>query len=704
LNDGRGAIARSSPNSSKRDVSGRYRGSFGGLAWSFAQAALPARRLHARLRRDPAGALGIRRRHGDYALMVFAGLIVFNAFAECLNTAPTLIAANANYVKKVVFPLEVLPWVTALTATFHAVIGIVVWLVGYAILYGAPRPAALLFPAVSVRSSRVLLGIGWLLSALGVAVRDIGQLAALASHALLFLTPIFYGVDAVPPLLQNVLMANPLTFVVEQLRLVLFQGSRAEPARACGLFRAGVRVRRCCRWRCSAACARASRRWCRWPRLRSARAGSGKRYRVYDDQRAAPAARAVALLDPRHDGDLGAAGRRPGGGARRVASRSSGATAAARARCCRLLAPARWPTTGEVAVNGRVSALLELGSGFNPEYTGRDNVMMNGLILGLTREEIAGRFGEIAAFAEIGDAIDRPVKTYSSGMLMRLAFAVQVLTDPEILVIDEALSVGDFFFQQKCLGYIRALLDKGVTLVFVSHDMGTVREPVPSRAVYLRDGRVAFAGETSLAIHEYLAERGGAADTAFARAGEAADTAELDAIHSRWPLARGRRAGWRRPDHRRGHLRRAGKAGDVFSHGRVDAHPRGLPSRAFGAHARDAVIRNKYDQVVTSIGSAQLNVTPPAPGEWQPRDLRDGARLAARGGQLFGDGGARAPAWAPTTAATSIRRTRSGRSRSIGTTSRSARRSWACSAAARLRDVQARRKQGALRRGGKHEP
>jgi len=244
-------------------------------------------------------------------------------------------------------------------------------------------------------------------------------------------------------------------------------------------------------------------------------------------------------------------------------------------------------------------------------------VMMNGLILGLTREEIAGRFGEIAAFAEIGDAIDRPVKTYSSGMLMRLAFAVQVLTDPEILVIDEALSVGDFFFQQKCLGYIRALLDKGVTLVFVSHDMGTVRD-LCRRAVYLRDGRVAFAGETSLAIHEYLAERGGAADTAFARAGEAADTAELDAIirDGLWHAAAGRDGDGRI-------IAVAicdgqGKPATSFRMGesmRIRVAYR--PALSAPTHVT-AVIRNKYDQVVTSIGSAQLNVTPPAPGEGQP--------------------------------------------------------------------------------------
>jgi lipopolysaccharide transport system permease protein len=208
----------------KRDLWGRYRGSFGGLAWSFAQPLFllavytVAFGVILRMRWGFGGGTG------DYALMVFAGLIVFNAFAECLNNAPSLIVANANYVKKVVFPLEVLPWVAAITATFHAVIGVAVWFLGYAVLYGAPHPTAALFPLVLLCLFPLLLGVGWLLSAIGVAVRDVGQLAALVSHALLFLTPIFYGVDAVPPLLQNVLLANPLTFVVEQLRLVLFQG------------------------------------------------------------------------------------------------------------------------------------------------------------------------------------------------------------------------------------------------------------------------------------------------------------------------------------------------------------------------------------------------------------------------------------------------------------------------------------------------
>lgn len=163
-------------------------------------------------------------------------------------------------------------------------------------------------------------------------------------------------------------------------------------------------------------------------------------------------------------------------------------------------------TSGEVTINGRVSALLELGSGFNPEYTGRDNVLLNGLLLGLTREEISAQFDKIEAFAEIGEAIDRPVKTYSSGMMMRLAFAVQVLCRPEVLVIDEALSVGDFFFQQKCLGFIRSLCEQGTTLLFVSHDLGTVRD-LCSKALYLCRGETIYFGDRRQAIHAYLSER-----------------------------------------------------------------------------------------------------------------------------------------------------------------------------------------------------
>ncbi len=132
------------------------------------------------------------------------------------------------------------------------------------------------------------------------------------------------------------------------------------------------------------------------------------------------------------------------------------------------------PTTGDIKAHGRIAALLELGSGFNPEFTGRENVYMNASVLGLSKEEVEACFDDIVAFADIGDFIEQPVKTYSSGMMVRLAFAVIAHVDADILIIDEALAVGDTFFQQKCMRFLRAFQDKQGTVLFVSHDTGAV--------------------------------------------------------------------------------------------------------------------------------------------------------------------------------------------------------------------------------------
>jgi lipopolysaccharide transport system permease protein len=208
----------------RREFSGRYQGSFGGVAWSFVQPLFLLGVYTVAFGVILKARWGFSGGTADYALMIFAGLVVFNAFSECLARAPTLVTANPNFVKKIVFPLELLPWVMALTILLHALLAVLVWLAGYALLFGVPRPTAVLAPVVLACFFPVLLGMGWLLSALGVVVRDISHLTALVSHALLFLTPIFYGVEAAPPLLQNVLMLNPLSFVVEELRLVLFYG------------------------------------------------------------------------------------------------------------------------------------------------------------------------------------------------------------------------------------------------------------------------------------------------------------------------------------------------------------------------------------------------------------------------------------------------------------------------------------------------
>ncbi|RQU63256.1 ABC transporter ATP-binding protein [Burkholderia cenocepacia] len=161
------------------------------------------------------------------------------------------------------------------------------------------------------------------------------------------------------------------------------------------------------------------------------------------------------------------------------------------------------PTTGDVTTNGRVAALLELGSGFNTEFSGRENVYLNGSLLGLTKEEIDSRFDSIAAFADIGRFIDQPVKTYSSGMIVRLAFAVQAQIDPAILIVDEALAVGDAKFQAKCFDRLRQLKDNGTSILLVTHSSEQVVMHC-SRAILLDAGQKVFEGQPRETVNRYL--------------------------------------------------------------------------------------------------------------------------------------------------------------------------------------------------------
>lgn len=177
-----------------------------------------------------------------------------------------------------------------------------------------------------------------------------------------------------------------------------------------------------------------------------------------------------------------------------------------------LLCGTHGASTGEVAVCGRVAALLELGAGFNPEFTGRENVYMNAAILGLTQKEVDSKYREIVEFADIGEFVDQPVKTYSSGMYVRLAFAVAVSVDPEILVVDEALSVGDTAFRNKCIERIKGLQRSGTSIIFVSHDLSTL-QLICDRVLWLDAGRMKAIGNPVAVCQEYyVSTTGGAGD------------------------------------------------------------------------------------------------------------------------------------------------------------------------------------------------
>lgn len=178
------------------------------------------------------------------------------------------------------------------------------------------------------------------------------------------------------------------------------------------------------------------------------------------------------------------------------------------------------PTTGEVNVNGRLTAILELGAGFQPEHTGRENVLLSGMIHGVPKDEMLAKMDAIAEFAEIGEFFDQPVKTYSSGMTVRLAFAAAINVDPQILLVDEAMAVGDLRFQAKCLHKIESLQAQGKTIIFVSHDVQTIRK-FCQQAVLLNGGRVISQGTVDdiVPMYEELMETGDIAPKFFVEAG-----------------------------------------------------------------------------------------------------------------------------------------------------------------------------------------
>lgn len=179
-----------------------------------------------------------------------------------------------------------------------------------------------------------------------------------------------------------------------------------------------------------------------------------------------------------------------------------GKNGAGKSTLLKMVTGVTFPTSGNITVKGHVAALLELTAGFSPEMTGRENIYLKGYLLGLKDEEIKSIEDKVIEFADLGDYIDQPVRTFSSGMKMRLGFAININTDPDILVVDEALSVGDAAFKKKCKQKISELISKGITVLYVSHNMEGVSE-ICNRAIYLNKGKIMYDGDVATAFEKY---------------------------------------------------------------------------------------------------------------------------------------------------------------------------------------------------------
>lgn len=215
--------------SAKREVLGRYRGSVMGLLWSFFNPIFMliiytfVFSVVFKARWSGGG-----ESKTEFALVLFAGLIVFNLFAECINKSPTLIISNVNYVKKVVFPLEILPVVSLLSALFHTAISLGVWWLAYAVLFGLPPITTIYLPFVILPFIVFTMGLSWVLASLGVYLRDVGQFIGLLTTVLMFLSPIFYPITSMPEAYRPLLYANPVALVIEQTRAALYFGERPD--------------------------------------------------------------------------------------------------------------------------------------------------------------------------------------------------------------------------------------------------------------------------------------------------------------------------------------------------------------------------------------------------------------------------------------------------------------------------------------------
>jgi lipopolysaccharide transport system permease protein len=209
----------------RREVVGRYRGSFLGILWSFFNPVLMLI-VYTFVFSVVFKARWNASNHSntEFGLVLFAGLIMFNLFAECVNRSPTLILSNVNYVKKVVFPLDILPWVALGSALFHAVISLAVWVVAYFILFGNPPATILLLPVIFVPLGLMIMGFSWALASLGVYLRDVSQFIGIFTTALMFLSPVFYPASALPEEYRRLLFLNPISLAIEQARDLMFWG------------------------------------------------------------------------------------------------------------------------------------------------------------------------------------------------------------------------------------------------------------------------------------------------------------------------------------------------------------------------------------------------------------------------------------------------------------------------------------------------
>jgi ABC-type polysaccharide/polyol phosphate transport system ATPase subunit len=425
-----------------------------------------------------------------------------------------VLIAGGNLIRKVLFPAEVLPIVTVLAGLVHFLFGLPI-LAAFFLYYGVPLATTdlLWLPLVIAIQLILTLGLALLVSALTVHFRDLRDLLANLMTLWFFATPIVYPLSQAPERVRRLLNLNPFTHLAVAYQEVLFvPGSFAQWPRLLAIGAASIVV--LMGWLCRV---RSPARYARGGSVNAIEVRDVRKiYRRYGRRKHFGTLKSAllsggVLRQMRPDDVLEAlngvsfdvgAGRTFG---------IIGRNGSGKSTMLKLIAGIGKPTSGAVRVNGRVSALIELGAGFHPEISGRENVFINGMMLGLTKREIAERFDEIVSFAELEPFIDAPVKTYSSGMYMRLGFAVAINVDPDVLLVDEVLAVGDEAFTHKCLDKFAEFRRRGRTVLLVTHTLDLVTR-FCDEALWLDAGTARAHGDPKRVIDAYLMDVAAAED------------------------------------------------------------------------------------------------------------------------------------------------------------------------------------------------
>ena len=458
-----------------------------------------------------------------YALFSFAGVVPWTYFSTALSTSSGSLASAVNLVQKVYVPRVIIPLAPVLSKLVDFSISMVIFF-GMAVWYKAiPTWSALFLPLLVLIMMMTAYGIGLWLTSLAVQYRDVKHMLGFGVQLMMYVSPVVYPVSMVPEQYRLLYGINPMAGVIEGFRAGLL-GSVAMPWDLIGIgFFTGLVILVSGDFS-SATRKNISRTWRKMTAPIIKVEGLGKRYRI-------------GLKEKMHDtltGAFLAHLKSPLNNFRRLKKLASfsddqsediiwalkdvsfeietgevvgiiGKNGAGKSTLLKILSRITTPTEGQAVITGRISSLLEVGTGFHSELTGRENVYLNGTILGMSKKEIDRKFDEIVDFSGVEKFIDTPVKRYSSGMTVRLAFSVAAHLEPEILLIDEVLAVGDAEFQKKCLGKMKNVASQGRTVLFVSHNMAAVNR-LCEWCLWLEEGKVKDKLPAQEAVQKYLAE------------------------------------------------------------------------------------------------------------------------------------------------------------------------------------------------------